>query len=61
MALILAEVDADKWPCGCWQIVGHSTIHVCPWHQDSIDTPPYYWRTTATERVKLKVLEKERN
>jgi len=58
LSLISSIIDLDEWPCGCWQIVGHSTIHTCSDHQHGL-LPDDYWHTHKPRRKQARLLEEE--
>ena len=56
MSLIATVINLDEWPCGCWQIEGHSVLHLCANHQvDGGDGS--YWRTHETVKKQGRLLE----
>ena len=56
MSLISTTIQADEWECGCWQIEGHSVLHLCSRHQNGL-LPDDYWRTHPTVKKTLQLLE----
>lgn len=56
MSRIATVIDLDEWECGCWQIPGHSVLHLCTMHQcDGGDGS--YWRTHPTSRKQARLVE----
>jgi hypothetical protein len=60
VSLISTTIEAVEWPCGCWQIVNHSLLHLCVMHQCYGAETPDYWRSTPTKNITLKVLQVEK-